>query len=136
MRNTALERKWSPPISGAVKASALRTSVLLTTVRYSRNGSSGLRLVGLRSKSRPTPAGAQRFFLIPSAVLPADPCTISIATRRTFLFAAAAPKTDRAGTIASSNGSARVAPIPLSTVRRGRCLFVMYIESPFVCRGP
>ncbi len=32
VRNTALERKWSPPISGAVKASAMRTSVLLTIV--------------------------------------------------------------------------------------------------------
>ena len=33
VRNTALERKWSPPISGAVNASAIRTSVLLTMVR-------------------------------------------------------------------------------------------------------
>ena len=72
VRNTALERKWSPPISGAVNASALRTSVLLTIVRWSRNGSSGLRLLGDRSKSRPTPAGAHMFFLMPNAVLPAD----------------------------------------------------------------
>ena len=33
VRNTAAERKWSPPISGAVNASALLTSVLLTMVR-------------------------------------------------------------------------------------------------------
>ncbi len=33
VRNTALERKWSPPISGGVNASALRTSVLLMIVR-------------------------------------------------------------------------------------------------------
>ncbi len=32
VRNTALERKWSPPISGAAKASAIRTSVLLIIV--------------------------------------------------------------------------------------------------------
>ncbi len=32
VRNTALERKWSPPISGAVNASAIRTSVLLMIV--------------------------------------------------------------------------------------------------------
>src|SRR6202008_331576 len=40
VRNTALERKWSPPISGGVNASALRTSVLLTIVKYLRHGSS------------------------------------------------------------------------------------------------
>ena len=33
VRNTALDRKWSPPISGSAKASAIRTSVLLTMVR-------------------------------------------------------------------------------------------------------
>ena len=32
VRNTALERKWSPPISGAANASAIRTSVLLIIV--------------------------------------------------------------------------------------------------------
>ena len=41
MRNTALDRKWSPPISGAEKGSAFRTSVLLTIVRYLRHPSSG-----------------------------------------------------------------------------------------------
>ncbi len=33
VRNTAAARKWSPPISGVVNASALRQSVLLTIVR-------------------------------------------------------------------------------------------------------
>ena len=33
VRNTALERKWSPPISGAVNASAMRTSVFEIIVR-------------------------------------------------------------------------------------------------------
>ena len=33
VRNTAAERKWSPPISGGMNASALATSVLLTMVR-------------------------------------------------------------------------------------------------------
>src|SRR6266508_3318760 len=103
-------------------------------VMYSRNGSSELRLVELRSKPAPTPAGAQRFFLMPMAALPADPCTISMHTRRIFLFAAAARRTLRAGTIASRNGSARVAPMPFRTVRRGSCLFVMYIASvSFAC---
>jgi hypothetical protein len=32
VRNTALERKWSPPISGSANASALRASVLLMIV--------------------------------------------------------------------------------------------------------
>ncbi len=70
---------------------------------------------------------------MPMAALPADPCTISMHTRRIFLFAAAAPNTVRAGTMASSNGSARVAPMPLSMVRRGRCLFVMYIDGVSLC---
>ena len=84
VRNTALERKWSPPISGSVNASALRTSVLLTMVMSSRKGSSGFRLDGPRSKSRPAAAGAHRCWVIPHGVLPAEPCTISMATSRTF----------------------------------------------------
>ena len=123
VRNTALERKWSPPISGVVNASALRTSVLLTMVMWSRNGSSGAQALGRRSKSRPTAAGAHRFFLMPSAVLPAEPCTISIATKRIFRPPLARRcERARAGTIASRNGSASVTPMPLRTVRRERCL--------------
>jgi len=65
--------------------------------------------------------------LLPMAVLPADPCTISMATSRTFRPAASAR---RAGSIASSRGSASVAPAPLRTARRDRCLLVMYMSSP------
>src|SRR5438093_9327065 len=73
---------------------------------------------------------------MPIAELPADPCTISMHTRRTFFPAALAPQAFRAGVIASRNGSASVTPIPFRTVRRERCLFVRYIASPFlISRG-
>ena len=91
-------------------------------VMYSRQGSSGASAVGLRSNADPVAAGAHRFFWsAPNAVLPAAPCTISIATRRSFFGAANA----RAGAIASRNGSAIVAPSPFRTVRRSRCFCVM-----------
>ena len=60
VRNVALERKWSPPISGGVTASAGRTSVSLTMVSTSRNGSRGLSALGPRSNFRPVAAGDQR----------------------------------------------------------------------------
>jgi len=41
--NTALERKWSPPISGVLNGSAMRQSVLLMSVICSRHGSIGLK---------------------------------------------------------------------------------------------
>ncbi len=53
---------------------------------------------------------------MPIAVLPADPCTISMHARRTL--AGAFANTRPAGTIASMNGSATVTPIPFRTVRR------------------
>src|SRR5687767_15215860 len=84
VRNTAAERKWSPPISGGENASAIRTSVLLTMVMYSRHGSRGARALGLRSNADPAVAGAHRLLVAPKAVLPAEPCTISMATRRSF----------------------------------------------------
>ena len=49
VRNTALERKWSPPISGAVNASAMRTSVFETIVRCWRYGSSDDNALSARS---------------------------------------------------------------------------------------
>ena len=59
VRKTALERKWSPPISGVVKASAWRQSVLLTMVSRSWKGRSELSaLSGRISKSLPVVAGA------------------------------------------------------------------------------
>ena len=112
-----------------MNASAFRTSVLLTIVMCSRNGSIGARLLGDRSNSRPAFSGAHMNFLAPKAVLPAAPCTISTAARRMRLGAAFA-RAVRAGTIASRNGSAIVTPMPLSIVRREMCFFVMIIASP------
>jgi hypothetical protein len=63
------------------------------------------------------------------AVAPAEPCTISIAARRT-LPAAVLANTVRAGAIASRNGSAIVTPMPRRTVRREMCFCVIYIVSP------
>ena len=88
-------------------------------VRCSRNGSSGARLLGLRSNADPVASGDQRNFVAPIAVAPAEPCTISMAASRTFPDAAfaAAP----AGTMASRNGSATVTPRPFRAVRREMC---------------
>src|SRR5438094_578652 len=101
-------------------------------VTSSRNGASGSR-VGVNSKSRPAFTGANRFFLTPSAVLPADPCTMSMHTSRIFddpaeVLAHAVP----AGSIASRNGNATVTPIPFRTVRRETCFFVMYMLAPYL----
>src|SRR5688572_11957378 len=90
----------------------------------SRNGSSGARLVGERSKVRPTSAGAHMFFLMPNAVLPAEPCTISMAAKRILPRAACAEA--RAGTMASRKGSAMVTPAALRTVRRDNCFWLRY----------
>ena len=125
VRNTALERKWSPPISGALNGSAMRTSVLLTMVRYFRHGASdGSAPSGISSKFRPTPAGAQRFFDAPQVFEPAAPCTDSMQTSRVLSAAAApAPSLPRArsdGCMASRYGSATVAPRLWRNVRRGR----------------
>jgi hypothetical protein len=106
VRNTALDLKWSPPISGASNASAMRTSVLLTIVRYSRQGSSGASAPsGLSWKLRPISAGAHRCFDAPQVFDPAHPCTSSMHTSRVFSVAADAPPNFRsertAGSIAS-----------------------------------
>src|SRR5262245_63391654 len=99
-------------------------------VTSSRNGSSELRLVCDRSKSRPVFSGAQRYFLAPNAVLPAQPWTISMATKRSFFAAACVwPYTFPAGVIASRDGNATVTPIDLRIVRRERCFFVRKLMS-------
>src|SRR5690606_41621808 len=88
-------------------------------------------------------AGFQRFCVAPHSFEPADPCTISMATKRVRSDSAmpsfhALP----AGAIASRNGSATVAPIPLRKVRRGSCFWVRNISgspgsgfllSPSIC---
>ena len=53
-------------------------------------------------------AGDHRCFCAPIGALPAAPCTISMATKRSFLPAAAPCANVLAGTIASSIGSAMV----------------------------
>src|SRR5436309_2870724 len=69
---------------------------------------------------------------MPMTVLPADPWTISMHTRRVLPDAPAADARRvhaPAGSIASRNGSATVTPIPLRTVRRERCFLVMCMSS-------
>ena len=65
-------------------------------------------------------------FCSPIAVAPAEPCTISMQASRTRPAAVLASAV-RAGTIASRNGRATVAPSPFSTVRRDKCFCVMNI---------
>ena len=99
-------------------------------VRWSRNGSSGCKLLGERSKSRPSISGAQRYWEAPHLFQPAAPCTCSMHTNRVRFAAPAAdvPAHNRpAGNIASKRGTPNVTPMPCRTVRRERCFFVMYI---------
>src|SRR5260370_1102347 len=63
-------------------------------------------------------------------VLPAAPCTISMAARRVFGAAVVLLKGVWAGSIASSNGSTTDPPSPRRTMRRERCFFVINISSP------
>src|SRR3954468_22269834 len=64
---------------------------------------------------------------MPSALLPAAPCTISMQARRETGAAAVFAIEVAAGTIESSSGRASDAPIPLRTVRRETCFLVMNI---------
>ena len=62
----------------------------------------------------------------PHSLQPAAPCTISIAMNRfTSVSDLVAAHSRPAGSIASRNGSATVAPNPFSAVRRDMCLPVM-----------
>src|SRR5579883_837555 len=80
----------------------------------------------VNSKSLPSAAGIQYSLLVPSTVLPAAPCTISMQASLERPTAAVLRRGVCAGTIESSSGSAKLTPIPRSTVRRERCLFVRY----------
>ena len=107
----------------------MRTSVLLMMVRWSRNGSSDLRLLGARSKSRPVSAGAHRFFLMPNARA-AGRAVHHLDGHQPHASArprAAWPLAMTAGVIASSSGNARVTPRPFSIVRREGALRVRNI---------
>src|SRR5688572_403894 len=95
----------------------MRTSVLLTMVRYFRYGSSALSAVGARSNCRPVAAGDHMFIVAPSSLHPAAPCTISIATSR--VRSGARRLARPTGTIASRNGNANVAPRLCTNARRG-----------------
>ena len=96
----------------------MRTSVLLTIVRYLRHDSSGDNDVALRSKARPAVGGAQRCSVRPNGLQPAAPCTISRQSRRAGLTGALDAKAV-VGIIASRYGSATMVPSPLRNVRRG-----------------
>src|SRR5690606_6433083 len=84
----------------------------VTTVTYSRSGSSGLRM-GENLKSRPVPSGVQYFSTAP--------CGKYTKARRGLGAAAVFARAVPAGIIASSRGSAIAAPAPFRTVRRDRC---------------
>src|SRR5687768_14305782 len=84
----------------------------LTTVTYSRCGSSGLRMNG-KSKSRPVLVGVHSSC--------SAPCGKYTKPRRGCGAAAVCAHAVPAGIMASSSGSAMVAPAPLRTVRRDRC---------------
>ena len=59
VRKVALERKWSPPISLGIRASAASISVSLMIVSRSLNGSREASAPVLKSKSRPVCSGDQ-----------------------------------------------------------------------------
>jgi len=63
------------------------------------------------------------------------PCTISMQHRRGFTAAAVCDRGVCAGTMASSSGSERAAPIPRSTARREMCFFVMNCMVAPSCDG-
>src|SRR5215467_6156772 len=85
---------------------------------YSRYGSSGFR-IGENSKPAPSWAGVQRSMIAP--------CGRYTNPSREVGLAAVFASSVRAGTIASSRGSASAAPAPFRNVRRGRCFLVMNI---------
>src|SRR5688572_1015982 len=90
-------------------------SIFETTVIESRKDSIGFR-IGLNSKPTPRVAGVQW--------LGRSPIGTKMAPNRRVGAPAVLTVAVSAGTIASSNGSARVAPIPRSIVRRDNALFV------------
>ncbi len=130
VRNTALERKWSPPISGwRDRFGAAHVGVAddgqVLAERLER-AERARREVERRARSRPATRGAG---FAPHSLLPGravhhldadQPRAIERRGR-----APSSTRAPRAGTIASRNGSATVAPRPRSMVRRGTCFPVM-----------
>src|ERR1700686_2814775 len=85
-------------------------------VVWFRNCSSGFR-IGVNSKSAPTVFGVQNPGRSPSGT--------KIAPNRRCGFAAVLAMAVNAGSIYSSNGNARVTPMPRRNVRRGNDILVM-----------
>ena len=91
--------------------------MLLSTVRCFMTGASGLS-VGDSSVSAPlSPGGVQ--------LAMSDPIGMYTNPRRRTGFAGVCARAVIDGTMASSSGSATVAPMPLRNVRRGRAFFEM-----------
>ena len=76
-------------------------------------------------RRRPQVLGERR-----SACCPPRRAPCSMQASRVLPAAAGLASSVRAGTIASRNGSATVAPMPRRTVRREMCFLVRYIGSP------
>src|SRR5712692_336240 len=113
----AAATQWSAPVTPGGGSADFDQSPLMTTVR-SRNGSSGLRIIG-NSNPPPSFAGTQ----YPGAI----PWGTKIPVKRVLGLAAVWARSVRAGTIASSNGNASMVPAPRRNVRRGMCFLVMNI---------
>src|ERR1700733_6766521 len=96
-----------------------------TTRRRSRNGARGFR-TGDISNAAPSAAGVQLSMAIPLG-------TYTTPRRWTGRAAVWAPA-DRAGTIASSNGNASVAPIPRRNVLRGSAILVRNMVTELLSR--
>ncbi len=106
VRNPAALTAWSPTwLPGCERVR------LVTTTAESANGSSGLRM-GVNSKPAPTFSGIHWSTMAPFGMYTAPNRGAGAAA----VFAVAV----KAGTMASRNGSATVAPMPRRNVRRGK----------------
>src|SRR5262249_24467139 len=114
------------PLSHAATLTACPSSGLHsseTIVIQFLYGSRGLRM-GVNSKSAPTFDGVQKPGLSPSGT--------NTTPNRINGLAAVFPIGVNAGTMASRNGNAIVAPIPRNTARRDMCFFIVNIaQAPY-----
>src|SRR6185295_19984184 len=104
VRNPAQLTAWSP-----ITLPGRERVRLVTIARESLNGSSGFR-IGVNSKPAPTVLGVHCCMMAPLGKYTTP--------KRIDGIAAAFPCGVKAGTIASRNGRAMVAPAPRKTVRR------------------
>ena len=105
---------WAP--EPPVRELAPVLSRPLSTSRCFRCASSGFS-VGVNSKSAPSAAGVH-----PAMMMPFGTYTVP---KRAIGLAAVFDRAVSAGTIPSSSGSAKVAPMPRSMVRRGMAFFAI-----------